>query len=339
MFRNPAYALIWILFAVFGFVRCDHQISLSKRATIDLAITANFPDPSIIKVNGTWYAFATHTRGTDIKIQVAQSVNFEDWTVVRNADGSQFDALPVLPAWVRMANYLTWAPDVQQLDDGSFIMYYSATAAARPDGSKHCVGAATSPTILGPYTGLADALFCPLSRGGAIDASGFKDRNGKRYVVYKVDGNSIGHGGACGNTVAPIVGTPLMLQPVAADGHTFTGNAVALLDNDGAADQGILEAPVLTRSRAGVYFLFFSSGCFATSGYTVSYATATNLTGPYTRASSPLFRTGDGNGLKAPGGMSVWGDNRHMVLHANYGGGRAMYTTLIALRGTEVITT
>ncbi|KAG9891214.1 glycoside hydrolase family 43 protein, partial [Aureobasidium melanogenum] len=224
-------------------------------------------------------------------------------------------------------------------DDGSFIMYYSATAAARPDGSKHCVGAATSPTILGPYTGLADALFCPLSRGGAIDASGFKDRNGKRYVVYKVDGNSIGHGGACGNTVAPIVGTPLMLQPVAADGHTFTGNAVALLDNDGAADQGILEAPVLTRSRAGVYFLFFSSGCFATSGYTVSYATATNLTGPYTRASSPLFRTGDGNGLKAPGGMSVWGDNRHMVLHANYGGGRAMYTTLIALRGTEVITT
>ncbi|KAH0373132.1 glycoside hydrolase family 43 protein, partial [Aureobasidium melanogenum] len=338
MFRIPAYALVWILFAVFGFVRCDSQISLSKRATIDLAISANFPDPSVIKVNGTWYAFATHTRGTDIKIQVAQSVNFEDWTIVKNADGSQFDALPVLPAWVRMANYLTWAPDVQQLDDGSFIMYFSATTAASPDGSKHCVGAATSPTIMGPYTSLADALFCPLSRGGAIDASGFKDRNGKRYVVYKVDGNSIGHGGACGNTVAPIVGTPLMLQPVAADGHTFTGNAVALLDNDGATDQGILEAPFLTRSRAGVYFLFFSSGCFATPGYTVSYATATNLTGPYTRASSPLFRTDDGNGLKAPGGMSIWGDNRLMVLHANYGGGRAMYTTLIALRGTEVIT-
>ncbi|KAI4847859.1 Arabinanase/levansucrase/invertase [Aureobasidium sp. EXF-8846] len=217
-------------------------------------------------------------------------------------------------------------------------MYYSATTAARPDGSKHCVGAATSPTILGPYTGLVDALFCPLSKGGAIDASGFKDRDGKRYVVYKVDGNSIGRGGACGNTVAPIVGTPLMLQPVAADGHTFTGNAVAILDNNGAADQGILEAPVLTRSRAGIYFLFFSSGCFASSGYTVSYATATNLKGPYTRASSPLFKSGDGNGLKAPGGMSVWGDNRHMVLHANYGKGRAMYTTLIALKGTEVIT-
>ena len=118
MFGSSAYTLIWILFSVLGAVRCEastNQISLSKRATIDLAITANFPDPSIIKVNGTWYAFATHTRGTDVKIQVAQSTNFEDWTIVKNADGSQFDALPVLPAWVRMANYLTWAPDVSQL--------------------------------------------------------------------------------------------------------------------------------------------------------------------------------------------------------------------------------
>lgn len=118
MFRSSAYFVIWILCSIIGFARCEastDQISLSKRATIDLAITANFPDPSIIKVNGTWYAFATHTRGTDIKIQVAQSTNFEDWTIVKNADGSQFDALPVLPGWVRMANYLTWAPDVSQL--------------------------------------------------------------------------------------------------------------------------------------------------------------------------------------------------------------------------------
>lgn len=41
-------------------------------------------------------------------------------------------------------------------------------------------------------------MICPLSQGGAIDASGYDD-NGQRYVVYKVDGNSIGHGGACGN--------------------------------------------------------------------------------------------------------------------------------------------
>jgi hypothetical protein len=49
----------------------------------------------------------------------------------------------------------------------------------------HCVGAATSDTILGPYTAQDSPLFCPLSQGGAIDASGYNDK-GQRYIVYKV---------------------------------------------------------------------------------------------------------------------------------------------------------
>lgn len=77
-------------------------------------------------------------------------------------------------------------------------MYYSASTTE--DASKHCVGAATSTNILGPYTPVDDdALFCDLTVGGAIDAAGFND-NGQRYVVYKVDGNSLGNGGACMNT-------------------------------------------------------------------------------------------------------------------------------------------
>ena len=76
-------------------------------------------------------------------------------------------------------------------------MYYSATTAS--DTAKHCVGAATSKTVTGPYTPVGStALICPLSQGGAIDASGYND-NGSRYIVYKIDGNSIGNGGACGN--------------------------------------------------------------------------------------------------------------------------------------------
>lgn len=77
-------------------------------------------------------------------------------------------------------------------------MYYSASTTQ--DASKHCVGAATSTNVLGPYTPVGDAaLFCDLSVGGAIDAAGFND-DGQRYVVYKVDGNSLGNGGACMNT-------------------------------------------------------------------------------------------------------------------------------------------
>ncbi|GAB7347812.1 hypothetical protein MBLNU459_g5350t2 [Dothideomycetes sp. NU459] len=314
----------------------DIQLSNIKRSFTGPVITSNFPDPCIIKVDGIWYAFATRTYHTTVHYQIATSPDFENWTISTNADGTPKDALPNLPAWVNPTLWATWAPDVNQLDDGTFIMYFTAGAASSTS-KKHCVGAATSTTVDGPYTALPNALFCPLSIGGAIDPAGFRDHNGQRYVVYKVDGNSIGHGGACGNAVAPYVGTPIMLQPVAADGITFTGASSALIDNNGDSDQGIVEAPVLIRTRDGTYVLFFSSGCYATSHYTVSYATASNLTGPYTRSATPLMATGDGRGLNSPGGMDIWSDNQHMVFHAySSAGGRSMYTAMITVSGTTV---
>ncbi len=82
-------------------------------------------------------------------------------------------------------------------------MYFSAATTSDP--SKHCIGAASSSSITGPFTPIgSSALICPLSQGGAIDASGYYD-NGKRYIAYKVDGNSMGAGGACnsGGTKIP----------------------------------------------------------------------------------------------------------------------------------------
>lgn len=80
-------------------------------------------------------------------------------------------------------------------------MYYSATTTADSSGSLHCVGVATASTIEGPYTGQSESLICPLSEGGAIDAAGFQDSDGARYIVYKIDGDSIGH-------VSPMVPEP-----------------------------------------------------------------------------------------------------------------------------------
>jgi hypothetical protein len=55
------------------------------------------------------------------------------------------------------------------------------------------------------------------------------------------------------------------------------------------------------------YFLFFSSNCFNTNLYDISYATASSVKGPYTKASTPFKVTGD-NGLTAPGGLSALPD-------------------------------
>lgn len=95
-------------------------------------------------------------------------------------------------------------------------MYYSASTADNP--KLHCVGVATAPTVLGPYTPHSNPIICPTEQGGAIDAAGFES-DGQRYIVYKVvgcslsrrepvyqmltraqDGNALGNGGPCGNT-------------------------------------------------------------------------------------------------------------------------------------------
>ncbi|CAK3836146.1 glycoside hydrolase family 43 [Lecanosticta acicola] len=308
---------------------------LSKRTIAGPKIDgANFPDPSIINVNDVWYAFATRTIGSTIHVQVATSTDFETWSMRYNDDGSQFDALPDLPSWVDDSTVLSskvWGPDVNVLDDGTYIMYYSATTTS--DNTKHCVAAATSSTVQGPYTPQSGTLFCPLAKGGAIDPAGFND-NGQRYIVYKVDGNSIGNGGSCGNDVSPYVSTALLLQPVTSDGYTLQGTATTLLDNAGASDQGIVEAPALVKSGS-TYVLFFSSGCYTTGNYNVDYATASSLEGPYTRAGSALIVTGT-SGLTAPGGADVTKDGERLIFHATYGSGRALYTSTIQIADEAV---
>lgn len=210
------------------------------------------------------------------------------------------DALPSVAPW--QSGRAVWAPDVKHLN-GRFLLYYTDSLANDPE--KHCIGAAISNNITGPYVPHSRPLICP--HGGAIDPAGFFDRStGKRYIVYKIDGNSLGHGGSCGNDVLPIVSTPLMLQEVdSSDGITLIGLPVKILDRD-ALDGPLIEAPAMYLSAEGIYFLFFSSNCFTTPLYHTAYATATNIKGPYQRASRPLLSTGDGTlGLVGPGGLDI----------------------------------
>lgn len=215
-------------------------------------------------------------------------------------------------------------------------MYFAATTSQ--DTSKHCVGTATSSTVEGPYTASNTIFACPLAQGGAIDPSGFTDSDGTLYVTYKIDGNSLGGGGTCGNGDGSH-STPLMLQPVGADGVTPSGPAVQILDRD-TADGPLVEAPYLILVN-GTYVLFFSSNCYSGPLYDISYATASAVRGPYTKASTPLLQSGDdGGALYSPGGASVDPAGTRMVFHADEVQGddavRQMWTAGIVVEGTTV---
>lgn len=300
---------------------------LRGRGGADPVLDANFADPSIFRdEDGQWYAFATEGNGR--RVQAAQAPAAEGpWRLLEDVD-----LLPRPAAWA--TGRFTWAPSVSRLDDGTYVMYYSAQLAA--DKPFHAVGAATAGSVLGPYTPteggpLAGGGGGAATGGGAIDPSGFRDDadGGRRYVVYKVDGNSLGAGGPCGGADPPFHPTPIMLQEVSpADGVTPLGEPTAIFDRTDA-DGPLVEAPSLLRAPDGRYVLFYSSGCFSDASYRTSYAIARSVTGPYTRSGRPIMRSGDRLGLTAPGGAAATSDGDVIVFHADCPQGRCMHVTSV----------
>ena len=258
-------------------------------------IAQTFPDPSILYHDGITYAFATNNHQSEdpVHVQIATSYDNATWSI------EDVDALPNIAPW--QTGRAVWAPDVKHLADGRFLLYYTDSLIHSP--RFHCIGAAIAEDVQGPYIPLSEPLICP--KGGAIDPAGFLNRStGSRYILYKVDGNSLGLGGSCNNDISPRRSTPIMIQEVGSDGTTLIGDPYKLLDR-GKANGPLIEAPALYQSSEGIYFLFFSSNCFTSSLYDTSYATSTDLLGPYTKASQPLLVSGSVEGLVGPGGLDI----------------------------------
>ncbi|KAF2858124.1 glycoside hydrolase family 43 protein [Piedraia hortae CBS 480.64] len=352
----------------------DTNPHLGTNAHVNIALSENFPDPCLVNYNGTFVAFASNTVAgvpEDSKnltlrseagvsnVQIATSTDLKTWNLL----DISHDPLPKVGAWAVQGNFdntripkaTVWAPSVMRRTDGRYILYYSAypndainaTAPATvpellgPHPPPHCIGAAVSRgnDPYGPYDPMDQPISCPIVAGGAIDADAFLDPVSNRiYVSYKIDGNNIGNGGVCGNTVEPVVPTPLMLQKMQPDGVTPDGTPIALLDRQ-PDDGPLIEAPAIARSPDGTYFLFYSSGCTRSPTYDIKYATSMHIEGPYERAQSPLLRTGD-LGLHAPGSIGVRVDeNGHydVVFHARVQPDtRAMYSTKLMFKGNQV---
>jgi beta-xylosidase len=254
------------------------------------------------------------------------------WLDPKISTHGHIDALPTLAGWETEIDH--WAPDVIRRNDGYYVMYYSGEA--KEMVRHHCVGVAVSKEKdpRGPYVPNETPLSCRLDQGGSIDPAGFLDKDGSRYVVFKVDGNSIGHGGDCNNGVPPLVSTPILLQRVADDGFTPLGDAVPILDRDDT-DGPLVEAPNLIL-HGDTYFLFYSTHCFTDPKYDVRWATSKKITGPYVKTGQKLFQTGD-YGLTSPGGGTVCGCGDRMLFHGFCEPNkRCTYAANLAINGDQV---
>jgi beta-xylosidase len=136
-------------------------------------------------------------------------------------------------------------------------------------------------------------LVCPAAEGGAIDAAAFTDTDGRRWLVFKNDGN------CCGKD------TWLQVAPLARDGLSLTGPPRRLVKEDLPWEGKVVEAPTLVE-RDGSYVLLYSANDYGSEAYAIGYATADSPTGPFTKAERPLLTTDASDGrFIGPGGQDV----------------------------------
>ncbi|WP_438309949.1 glycoside hydrolase family 43 protein [Streptomyces sp. HUAS TT3] len=246
-----------------------------------LVLDRDFPDPDVVKEGRTYHAYATN--GGAANIQHATSTDLLHWTPVDT------DPLPRPGDWAEPTRSLVWAPEVFANGRG-FTMHY--TARDRASG-RQCIGVALSPSPDGPFRPAGPGpLVCPADQGGAIDAASFTE-GGRRYLLWKNDGN------CCG------LPTRIHLQPVSWDGTRTTGDPVPLIGPDLPWEGQLVEAPTLVR-RDGRYVLLYSADSYADHRYKTGYAVADSLTGPYVKAPEPLLSTDSlGGAVRGPGGQDV----------------------------------
>jgi hypothetical protein len=259
--------------------------TLANGASAGLAYPFDFPDPDVILVGGTYYAYATNSVAGNI--QIIETTDLAHWSVVGNA-------LPGLPGWATPD--ATWAPGVMQVG-AAFNLYYAAKVAG-PGGGEECISVATATQPQGPFTDNSTApLECQPTLGGSIDPSPFVDANGTLYLQWK----SIG----AGSQLATI-----WSEQLNAAGTGFAGGPNAtpttLIVADQAWEAGVVEAPDLVLN-AGRYFLFYSGNNWDSADYGIGVATCSGPLGPCAKPlSQPILASG--TGIQGPGGESVFTD-------------------------------
>jgi Glycosyl hydrolases family 43 len=237
----------------------------------------DFPDPDVIDVGGTYYAYGTNSASGNI--QILESTTLTQWTLLG-------DALPRLASWARFGD--TWAPGVIQIG-ALFYLYYAVNARGT-----ECISVATSLKPQGPFTDRSTGpIVCQPSLGGSIDPSPYLDDAGHLYLTWKSNG--------AGGQPATI-----WAQPVAPGGTAMaSGSApVALLRPTQAWEGSVVEGPFMWNDH-GQYFLFYSGNNWETGSYAEGVARCAGPVGPCAKPlPGPIL--GTEAQFAGPGGATVF---------------------------------
>ncbi|MFD6445443.1 glycoside hydrolase family 43 protein [Promicromonospora sp. NPDC060204] len=234
---------------------------------------SNFPDPAVLEVDGTYWAYATRNRVETLP--VLRSTDLVHWELVG-------DGMPEQASWVAPGR--DWAPEVAVVGE-RYVAYYTAHDRAT---DVQAVGVAVADEPYGPFRDDADRpLLCQDTEGGSIDASPFTDADGSRWLLWKNDGNHVG------------VDTWIYVQRLSDDGLRLQGEPSRILKQDQEWEGTLVEGPYVW-PHGGRYYLFYSGNAFDSDRYGVGYAVADRATGPYVKPGRPDHGVERGGGRSGP---------------------------------------
>ncbi|MHB1785402.1 MAG: glycoside hydrolase family 43 protein, partial [Acidimicrobiales bacterium] len=259
------------------------------------------PDPAVIDVGGSYFAYTTGTTwGNYIGVLESTTPNSGYHTVNGKAYGSS--ALPQPPAWQK-SNTQT-SPGVVVIG-GQYVMFYDAVDAAL---GNYCLSVATSPTPAGPFSdSSAGPLECQPSLGGSVDPSPFVDSDGQAWLDWKSND---------GSSAQP---AHIWAARLAANGLSLSSAPVDILDEDTVNHpwETTVENPDMFLSR-GQHYLFFSGGKYDSSGYAEGYAVCASAAGPCSQPQVGPILSSYGS-VAGPGGASVFTDASGQTWMAYHG--------------------
>lgn len=253
-----------------------------------LVLPGDYPDPSVVKIGDTYWASATTSNWLPA-YPLLKSKDLINWKTVNYVFENK-------PAW---ADYYFWAPEISY-ENGKTYIYYTAH---KKDGNL-CVAVASADQPEGPYKDHG-TLIC--QEVGSIDGFPMRDENGKLYLIWKEDGNSVGKS------------TPIWAMELNEARTELIGEKKELFRADAPWENNLVEGVSMIR-HGDYYYTFYAAAACCGRGctYGTGIARAKNLLGPWEKYDKNPVLSNDTNWKCAGHGTPVEKEGKYYFLYHAY---------------------
>merc|ERR1711971_795029 len=248
------------------------QKPLKEGEYVNPVVWGNHPDPSVLALQGGGYLSVSTSNyafgfRNDAAFPLLYSEDLIHWTFKGHAfPGGTW------PSWAYMD---MWAPELHFVN-GVFTLYFSGRMKTT---RKLAIGVAVAKDLGDLFSGFKDLGYPLLQHSeGVIDPHFYRSDDDSNFLLWKTDNNNGGGESA------------IYIQQLQEDGLAFKEETEAkmILKADLPEERGVVEGPWLLHWSQYFFLLYSTGGGYADTSYSIWAARATNLTGPYSKATQPV---------------------------------------------------